>query len=82
MIERLGKRSDEELTELLEHGYFACGERRITNESKPSCPAYYLWDSWEKRTYHMGATSIDVVIEFEHISIEEWSWCPNEVVTE
>ena len=84
MLERLGNRSDEELTELLEHGYVASGERRITKESAPEAPSptYRLWDSWAKRKYHTGATTVAALIYMEDISIEEWSWYPNEAVTE
>lgn len=80
MIKRLGTtRSPRKLTELLEHGYFVHGEQRITKElpGGATCPDYRLWDNWEKRTYHAGASTLPTLIEAEHISIEGWSWHSN-----
>jgi hypothetical protein len=53
MMERIGRRSPEELTGLLERGYFVSGNQHITKEGVQD---YRLWDDWENREYQQGLT--------------------------
>lgn len=76
MIERLGKRSWEELTQLLESGYFFFGGQRIVkvHPEGHTFAHYMLWDNYEQKTYHAGGSTLSALVTMEHIPLEEWSW--------
>ncbi len=75
----VGTHTPEELSQLLETGYFVKGKQRITNDTREGgpYPEIRFWDDWEQRRSHAWASNIATLLEVTRLDISSWSWHRN-----